>query len=144
MRSRSRTSRAAALPLALLMAVGTLPLDTAPAEAGRFKFRYHYHHRSRAARHVNRTDDITEHRRPPIRLHFGRSGSSSSASATDDKNGKAKPPLQGSAAAHAARAQAVLAAEQAAQTTQGSPVYEPVPLGKTTEYTGGVTCIAGC
>jgi hypothetical protein len=138
MRSSSRSSRAVALPLALLLAVGTLPLDIAPAEAGSIKFRY----RSHAAKRVHKNEDVREHGRRPIRLRLGR-GSSSSASSAENKDEKVRPRPAGAAAAHAARAQAALAAEQT-QVSKASPVYEALPVGKTTEYSGGVTCIAGC
>jgi len=140
MRTRSRSSRAVALPLAILLTAGSLPLDITPAEAGGIKFRFRT---GTAARHIRSADhDVGQQSRSPIRIRIGRSSSSSSSSA-DDQDGKAQPRPEGAAAAAAARAHAALEAERA--QNGGSPtVYEAKPLGKTTEYSGGVTCVAGC
>ena len=140
MGTRSRSSRAIALPLALLLAAGTLPLDAAPAEAGRIKFRYRSHS---VARHHDKKDEIVQERSgSPFRFRFGRGSSSSSSSPEEDyERARAKP--VGAAAAAAARAKAALEAERA-QKAKTVTVYEPLPAGKTTDYAGGVTCVAGC
>jgi len=144
MRTRSRSSRAVALPLAILLTAGSLPLDITPAEAGGIKFRFRT---GTAARHIRSADhDVGQQSRSPIRIRIGRSSSSSSnssSSSADNQDGKAQPRPEGAAAAAAARAHAALEAERA--QNGGSPtVYEAKPLGKTTEYSGGVTCVAGC
>jgi hypothetical protein len=126
--------------LVLLLAAGSLPIDVTPAEAGRVKFRYRSH---TAAKHHNKTDEVSQERsRSPIRLRFGRSSSSGSSSPEEDYE-KARARPVGAAAAAAARAKAALEAEQA-RSAKTVTVYEPVPAGKTTDYAGGVTCVAGC
>jgi hypothetical protein len=125
--------------LALLLAIGSLPLEIAPAEAARIKFRFRSH---AAAKHADKVDENAGGQtRSPIRIRIGRGSSSNSASAQDEK---ARPRPVGAAAAAAARAQAALEAEKAKSGPGSVRVYEPVPAGKTTDYSGGVTCVAGC
>src|SRR3990172_2684057 len=141
MRPRSRPSRPLTLPLALLLAIGPLPREVAPAEAARIKFRFRSH---AAARHADKVDEnVGRQTRSPIRIRINR-GSGSSSNSADDKDGKARPRPVGAAAAAASRAQAALEAEKAKSGPGSVTVYKPVPAGKTTDYSGGVTCVAGC
>jgi hypothetical protein len=127
--------------LAFLLAAGSIPFDVAPAEAARFKFRY----RSPAtARPVAKAEEVAaEPSRSPTRIFIGRS-SSNSASASDSQDEKSRPRLVGRAAAAAARAQTALDAEKTQVRGKSAAVHEPTPLGPTTDYADGVSCIAGC
>ncbi len=117
-------------------------MEVAPADAARIKFRFRS---NAAARPAGKADSgTTEQARLP-RIRFGRSSSSSSNSGSDDsQDDKARPRPLGAAAAAAARARAALEAERAQASARSASVYEPVPVGKTTDYSGGVTCVAGC
>ena len=129
---RSPISRAFALPLAALLALAALPFETAPAEAGRIKFRFY---RSPVTTKSADTSSSASTSRP-VWLSTG-----SSSSSLDEK-GKPKP--VGAAARAAARAQAALEAEKGQVRGKPAATYEPVPMGPTTDYGDGVSCIAGC
>jgi hypothetical protein len=120
MRIRTVARRALRLPLVFALAITFVPFDVAPAEAKRIK----------------------------IRIHSGSGSSSDSNYAqTQDEHLKARPKSTTAAAAAAARARAALASEKGAPGAKGGTgaiAYQPVPVGKTTSYSNGVTCIAGC
>jgi hypothetical protein len=97
-----------------------VPLEIAPAEAGRIKFRF----RSGAS-----------------------SGSGSSSESAERQDEKAHPKSPDAAAAAATRARAALDSEKAAHGVKpglAGTGPQPLPLGKTTNYSNGVTCLAGC
>jgi hypothetical protein len=130
------------LPLILLLTVAVVPLAIAPADAARIRFRFLS---KPAVKHIGKAEEGTQEQgRPPVRIHFGRSSSSSSQSADAGDNDKTQPRPAGAAAAAAARARASLEAERAQGTRGSSTLYQPVPLGQTTDYSGGISCIAGC
>jgi hypothetical protein len=135
---RPLSRRAVALSLAAVLAIVLLPLEVAPAEAARFTLRY----RSVGTpRYVNPADEGRQ-TRAPFRFYVRR-GSGSSSDDARDENGRPRP--LGAAAAAAARAQAALAAEKAAAGRTGAAVlHDPIPVGDTTNYANGVTCVAGC
>jgi len=150
MRKSTAMRRALGLPLVLVLATSLVGLDVAPAEAGRIKIRLLANAgpatADKAGEHVNTRGRL------PIRFRI-RSGSGSSSSSSsgsdraDRQDEKAGPRPPGAAAAAAARARAALAAEKAAQGVGAASAgagHRPIPLGKTTEYSNGVTCLAGC
>jgi|GEM_PF-4895151 len=83
--------------------------------------------------------DTAEARRFRIRFHSGSSSASSSGQAHED--GKLRPRTPAAAAERARRA---LDREKA--TIAPPPALDPKPAAgaKTTGYSNGVTCIAGC
>ena len=144
MRLRSLLRGPLALCLTIPVAAALMPLSVSPTEAGRIKFRF----RSGAATtHVSRTDNGTRAQTgSPFSIRVYGNSSSGSASATadgQDKRGLARVGDQDRAAAAAERARAALEAE-AASRAAAAPLYEPIPIGKTTSYSNGVTCVAGC
>jgi hypothetical protein len=136
---RSLSKRVVTPVLTLVLAVALLPIEIAPAEAGRIKFRI----RTKTISNWGRADDeVRIPSRRPFRIRFHSSSGSRSDSA-EEENRKVRPP--GAAAAAAARARAALEAEDAArEASAAANRYEPIPIGKTTNYSNGVTCVAGC
>lgn len=137
--------RALRLLLVFALAALLVPLEIAPAEAGRIKFRVRS---SSGAGSADRADErLTARPRSPISVRI-RSSSGSGSNATERRDDqKARPRTSSAAAAAAARARTALEAERAAQAAKGVPAGstdQPVPVGKTTSYANGVTCIAGC
>jgi len=123
-----------------------LPLDAAPAEAGRIKFRFRSNAGPTTAEKAG--EHLNARARLPIRfrIHSG-SGSGGSSDAAEKPDEKARARSLSAAAAAAARARAALAAEKAAHGLKVAPAatgHQPIPLGKTTDYSNGVTCVAGC
>jgi hypothetical protein len=146
MRTRTAARRFLRLPLAFALAMSLVGFDVVPAEAGRIKVRL------RANAGPTTADKAGEHlnarARLPIRIRI-RSGSGSSASSdsAERQDEKARPRSPGAAAAAAARARAALASEKAAEGAKAGPAdtgHRPIPIGKTTDYSNGVTCLAGC
>ncbi len=144
MRGRPFLRGPLALCLTLPLALALVPLSVAPTEAGRIKFRF----RSGAATtHARRTDnEMRGQTRSPFSIRLGgnsRSGSGSDTADSQEKRLRARASAKGRAAAAAARARAALEAEQGARATTAH-LDEPIPVGKTTNYSNGVTCVAGC
>jgi hypothetical protein len=144
MRIRTAARRALRLSLAFALAMPLVTLEILAAEAGPSKVR------DRASASPTTVDRAGEHlntrARLPIRIRI-RSGSGSGSDSAERQDEKARPKSPDAAAAAAARARAALAAEKAAQGRRAATAggeNQPIPLGKTTNYSNGVTCLAGC
>jgi hypothetical protein len=140
MRIRFQSPRAVTLLLVLLLAATFVPLEVAPAEAGRIKFRVRS---APASKYTDRIDDAREQARAPVRIRI-RSNSGSDSKPADGEDDKARPRQPGTAAAAATRARAALEAEAQRAAAAAVTVHQPVSIGKTTEYSNGVSCVAGC
>jgi len=144
MRMWTAARRALGLSLAFALAMPLVTLEILAAEAGPTNVRH------RAGASPVTVDRVGEHRntraRLPIRIRI-RSGSGSDSDSAERQDEKARPKSPDAAAAAAARARAALAAEKAAQGRKAATAggeNQPIPLGKTTDYSNGVTCLAGC
>jgi len=144
MRIWTAARRALRLSLAFALAMPLVTLEILAAEAGPTKVR---HRASASPTTVDRAGEhLNTRARLPIRIRI-RSGSGSGADSAERQDEKARPKSPDAAAAAAARARAALAAEKAAQGRRAGPAatgHQPIPLGKTTDYSNGVTCVAGC
>jgi hypothetical protein len=146
MRKRTAARRALRLSLVFALAMPLVTLEILAAEAGPVKAR------QRASASPITVDRVGEHvntrARLPIRIRIrSSSGSNSGSDSAEKQDEKARPRSPDAAAAAAARARAALAAEKAAQGRKAATAggdNQPIPLGKTTNYSNGVTCLAGC
>jgi hypothetical protein len=146
MRIRTAARGALGLSLAFALAMPLVTHEILAAEAGPIKG----HHRASASPvTVDRVGaHVNTRARLPIRIRVrSGSGSNSDSDSAEKQDEKARPRSPDAAAAAAARARAALAAEKAALGPKVGPAatgHQPIPLGNTTEYSNGVTCLAGC
>jgi hypothetical protein len=134
--------RAVSLAIAAVVALASMPLEADPAEAARFKVRIRSNWGSRSSSDSADKAEVHEKRRFRVRSNWGSRSSSSSADKAEEHE-KGRPKAAGAAAKAAHRARAALEAEKAKNAPVVANPQRLVP-GKTTDYQGGVTCLAGC